>query len=215
MALFSLKKLQYYKNTLGIVGGLIGVIILFIIGFSISNEISKKPPLDQPIQSPTVPFGAADPELLAIKWAEVRLGKNKEDINTILGNPKSETPTDNTITVSYQPTPNSLEHKVIYKDNKAVQIERNVNERIERLARIEFAQRYKDSEIIKDDAGVTLIEGFKVNDSEYVIVNSYPYKNYVRQIIYTTKDRYDAYKTGLQNRGEGIHEIDAHGRDVE
>ncbi|GIW59144.1 MAG: hypothetical protein KatS3mg087_0210 [Patescibacteria group bacterium] len=180
------------------------LLILWLFPITSSNQTN---PLSPSGQQPTAPFSSANPEQ---GWDKVRLGISKNEFGKYF-KMIEETPVgDNLLTVTYESNTPFSSHKVIYKDNSAVQIERYINERKEKILPEEFIKNFQRYEIIQVGVGnIRQIESYTINDNAYVIIEYDAVYKQTYKIIYLTADRYRIIRSNISAPHEYYSNDDA------
>ncbi len=187
----SLKILQHYRNTILLISGLFGIAI--IAGIISLISYSRNSALD-----PNIPNATNNPNELQVDWSKVKLGQSQEEIVKQFGNPKKTTQSELGTLLTYDA--NSKQrlgtHEIIIKDNKAISIKRSINSNTDTLNISQYANKYKNSELVRPQSGLEIpaMVGYKVSNNEYLIVEVDQQNNQVYNVYDMTKDAYDVLK---------------------
>ncbi len=187
----TLKEVQKYRLTIPAILILAGIsIILIIASFTLGQ---KNTPL-----SPSPAAIYKSPIAQPIKWSEAKLGLTKDEVVKKFGNPAQTESKDGKDFLIYLDNPQrpNFSHKIILKNNKVVTIFRIIDSEIEDISPSSYANLYGSAEVIRPYVRpeVNALEGYKINDNEYVVVESIPNLNLVSSISVMNKEEYEIYK---------------------
>jgi hypothetical protein len=189
-----LKQLQTYRNTIILIS-VLAVIALVIATIVFTNNSRPKIKLSPGELPPTAPFGTQDPNEPKIEWNKVTLGKNPEEMNNLLGTPAKTENKEDEMKIYYTTTTINKFHVVTFIKNKAVRIDRFVNERKTRISAASYQQTYGDPEVLRKGEGIVFqVEGYKLSGNEYIVLVWDTQYDQVYLISDMTQDQYNNYK---------------------
>ncbi|MDQ3098338.1 MAG: hypothetical protein M3Q44_01175 [bacterium] len=199
-----LKDLQKYRNTILLMAIFLSIgIILAVVTYGGSNS---KETLVPPPQIPTAAFSSFDPKALSIQWDKVGINRTKEEISAVLGSPAKEEKKDNNEIVKYTTTTPGAFHTVTYNKNKAIRIDRFVNDRQELISPAFYQANFGNPEILhtQEEPGDYQKESYKTRASEYTVITVDTQFNAIYEISIMTNDQYNILKKELEKKPEFV-----------
>lgn len=207
-SVISLKNIQKNRRLLIVyVMLIVFALILFLLWLSPINQTQKQNPLSPSAQQPTAPFSSFAPE---VGWEKINLGIDKEEVAKYF-RPIEESLSENGyVSVQYESNTPYSPHKIVYKDNKAIQIERFINERKEKITPEEFIKNFQRYEIIQIGVGnIRQVESYIINPESYIIIEYDAVYKQTYKIIYLKSDRYRIIRSNISAPHEFYSNDDA------